>query len=70
MNERAPYVNVRSVTFWAGASSVVLGGALGVHDVMHLGQAGDLVRAWVGPVGPHVLISNGFGLIGLRRAVS
>lgn len=63
------YYKPRSLTFWAGLVSVVLGLVLGLHQVQSIGPVGDVLSLWVGPVGPHSLIASGLGLIGLRRAL-
>ena len=65
------YIKPRSLTFWAGAANILAGTLLGIHDANPdvLSWYGDALASWVGPVGPHMLISTGLGLIGLRRAV-
>ena len=64
------YIKLRSLTFWTGAANIVAGALLGVHDANPdlLHWYGDALAAWVGPVGPHILIATGLGFIGLRRA--
>lgn len=63
------YVNPKSLAFRCGAALVALGMFTGAHDVVGLGVAGDLVRAFVGDIGPATLIAQGLGLIGIRRAL-
>lgn len=63
------YFKPRSLTFWAGIFMIMEGlivGSLHLH-----GQAGivDAINAMTGEMGAAALISNGAGLIGLRRAI-
>lgn len=63
------YVKPKSVTWWAGAALIGLGGLIGIDAGHDLGAVADIARAWTGNVGASVLIAQGAGLIGIREAI-
>ncbi|KAF0675058.1 hypothetical protein [Profundibacterium mesophilum] len=63
------YIKPRSLTFWAGTFSVLAGLVIGLHEARPIGWPGELLGIWTGGVGSYVLITNGLGLIGIRRAL-
>ena len=63
------YVKPKSVTWWAGASLIAMGGLLGIDQGYDIGALADVFRAWSGNIGPSVLIAQGAGLIGIRGAL-
>ncbi len=66
------YIKPKSVTWWAGALSIVTGGAQIVFPESNaLGQIGSLFALVTGgteSASPALLIFTGMGLIGLRAA--
>ena len=66
---QARYFKPKSVTWWAGATLIGLGGLLGVDAGYDLGAMADVIRAWTGNTGASVLIAQGAGLIGIRGAL-
>ena len=63
------YIKPKSTTFWAGVSLIVSGAILAIHPVQPLGDWADIFSNMVGNQSPSVLIAQGVGLIGIRKAI-
>lgn len=62
------YFKPRSLTFWAGVFSILSGVALGIHENAPFGWWMDAIVSVLGPASsPAILVSQGLGLIGIRR---
>ncbi|MCA8880359.1 MAG: hypothetical protein KDA73_10495 [Rhodobacteraceae bacterium] len=66
------YVQPKSMTFWSGALAIGLG-VLGIvkPEIPHLPELSRILADTLGASNgaPAVLITTGFGMIGMRRAI-
>lgn len=60
MGNKAALINVKSVTFWTGIASILIG----------IAKLFGVEVPGIGQIDPLPLIAQGAGLIGLRRAIS
>lgn len=65
----SPYIQPRSVTFWAGMVPLLSGLFIATEPVHGLTAYVTAVQAMYDGATPAVLINTGLGIIGVRRAL-
>ena len=63
------YIKPKSVTWWTGITNLAMGAAVATEPMHNAGAVVAVVNNLSGGADPHLLMTAGFGLIGLRGAL-